>query len=102
MLFLGCFVLIISFCFAEVTWVYILINEGIDSLLEYEDRSDVTNVIKLNLACLYMLVGKYNEAENRLIELSDTLNNYSNALYATYVPSNLAALYLLKGDFAKA
>ena len=79
-----------------------LINEGIDSLLEYEDRSDVTNVIKLNLACLYMLVGKYNEAENRLIELSDTLNNYSNALYATYVPSNLAALYLLKGDFAKA
>ena len=80
----------------------ILVNSGITTLIKYEDKPDISNVIKLNTACLYLLAGKYREAENRLLSLFDNLHSYSNALYSTCVPSNLAALYLLEGDFAKA
>lgn len=80
----------------------ILVNSGITTLIKYEDKPDISNVIKLNTAFLYLLAGKYREAENRLLSLFDNLHSYSNALYSTCVPSNLAALYLLEGDFAKA
>lgn len=79
-----------------------LVRNGIATLVQYEDKPDISNVIKLNVACLYLLDGRYSEAEKRLVSLFEILNSYSNAFYSTYVPSNLAALYLLKGDFLKA
>lgn len=75
---------------------------GIKELTKYENLNGVSNVVKMNIACLHILNHNFSEAEKRLLELNSLLSVYSNALYNTYVPSNLAALYLLKKEYTKA
>lgn len=81
---------------------FTLVKCGIEQLKKYEDQPGVSKVVKTNLACLYMLNMNFEEAETRLFKLYNTLDEYSNSLYYTVVPSNLAALYAIKGDFKNA
>lgn len=78
------------------------IKKGISTLKKYEDYLGVSKVIKLNLAGLYILNNDFGNAEKRLLELYNSLEEYSNALYRTFVPTNLAALYLIKREYGTA
>ncbi|MCM1221245.1 MAG: hypothetical protein NC548_42875 [Lachnospiraceae bacterium] len=75
------------------------IKKGISMLSKYENHIGISNVIKLNLASLYILNNDIGNAEKRLIDLYNSLGEYSNALYRTFVPTNLAALYLIKKEY---
>lgn len=80
----------------------VTVKNGIKALRKYENQAGVSKVIKMNLACLYILNSNYNDAEKRLLQLYSTMHKYTNNLYTTCVQSNLSALYLLKEDYSKA
>lgn len=80
----------------------IIVKNGIGSLRKYENKTGVSKVVKMNLACLYILDNNYSEAEKRLFELYSSMQKYTNNLYSTCVQTNLSALYLLKKDYTKA
>ena len=82
--------------------IQLVIKNGIKSLKKYENQPGVSKVIKMNLACLYILNSNYDEAEKRLLQLYSTMQKYTNNLYTTCVQTNLSALYLLKKDYYKA
>ena len=80
----------------------IIIKNGIESLRKYENQTGVSKVVKMNLACLYILDSNYSEAKKRLFQLYSSMQQYTNNLYSTCVQTNLSALYLLKKDYTKA
>lgn len=80
----------------------IIVKEGIEALKKYENQTGVSKVVKMNLACLYILDSNYSEAEKRLFQLYSSMQKYTNNLYSTCVHANLSALYLLKKDYTNA
>lgn len=78
------------------------VKNGIKALRKYENQSGVSKVIKMNLACLYILNNNIIEAEKSLLLLYSSMQRYTNNLYTTCVQTNLTAVYLLKGDYIKA
>lgn len=80
----------------------VIVKNGIEALRKHENQTGVSKVVKMNLACLYILDNNYSEAEKRLFQLYLSMQKYTNNLYSTCVQANLSALYLLKKDYAKA
>lgn len=78
------------------------VKNGIKALRKYENQSGVSKVIKMNLACLYILNNNIIEAEKSLLLLYSSMQRYTNNLYTTCIQTNLTAVYLLKGDYIKA
>ena len=75
---------------------------GIKCFEKYLIISSISNIILLNHASLLVLAKNIDKAIEEYLNLLEKTKNYNNALYSTYINSNLSYCYLFKEDYDKA